>query len=89
MLSFHSQVSSNWRVVGAEPELWSITSEITITVTHLDSLKEREREGMDKRSKGFISELFSNHQTIQYGSHGEICYISACTSRAKCTEFSI
>lgn len=44
MLSFHSQVSSKGRVAGAQPELWSITSEITIAVTHLDRMKKRQTD---------------------------------------------
>lgn len=34
MLSFHSGVSGEGRLVGAEPELWSITSISTMAATH-------------------------------------------------------
>lgn len=49
MLSFFSQISSEGRVDGAQPELWSITSEITIAVTHLDRMKEKVRQRVNKK----------------------------------------
>lgn len=39
MLSFHSGVSGEGRLVGAEPELWSITSVITMAATHRPKMK--------------------------------------------------
>lgn len=45
MLSDHSQVSSEGKSVAAEPKLWSITSEITKTVSHVG----RKREEGDRK----------------------------------------
>lgn len=61
MLSFYSQVSSKARVAGAQPELWSITSEITIAVTHLDRMKERGRQCVNKKPFSFFPSLFKQN----------------------------
>lgn len=68
--------SSEARGVGAQPELWSITSEITIAVTNLDSMKEKERQRVTKSQQNhttiyiYIYLFFSfSSQNILYDSH--------------------
>ncbi len=60
MLSEHSQVSREGRVVGAQPKLWSITSEIAVAASHWDRTKERERQRENRRHQKHFYVFFPN-----------------------------